>query len=414
MSLSLVGISPTKDRRLYPLHRQCSRTWHSEVSSNVEAHTSDSAGVFIFLDYVLNWRDVHLVNSAFDPTSFLFRLARGHDFGIFGHQEITNTSVLAPTERRKALQNSERQQDEVVGSESNRAPLYRTAIKASMVNPGQVSIRNLRARNGLRGKNIASTRPRYTSIQGQTREWDEIKSQGVIISGLFRERHSVQITPDDSALVLTLRETIEDLKKKEARMSRQIEKLGTKLIDRRGQAYKIFPNSVKSTFSLDQRSSKHTASTNSLSPSDRFSYQSSPSSSTSVRSDNRRSEGYKSESEQKHKSYQGAKERLPQDEAQVNQVLRKQLQAERELILALEEAVTDLQANVKELLSECDHWKQQSTQLQIRVDEYKDTIASHEANNRRFNAINDCQRTLSQRMQFFNKGHKKKRGFNCL
>ncbi|SCV48815.1 uncharacterized protein FFB14_10547 [Fusarium fujikuroi] len=200
---------------------------------------------------------------------------------------------------------------------------------------------------------------------------DEIKSQGVIISGLFRERHSVQITPDDSALVLTLRETIEDLKKKEARMSHPIEKLSTKLADRKPQTYTIFPNSLKSTSSLDQRSSRHTASTNSLSPSDRLSYQSIPSSSTSIRSESRRSQNYRSESEPKRISREAAKECLPQDESHVTQVLRKQLQAERELILALEEAVTDLEANVKELLSECDHWKQQSTQLQTKVDEYK-------------------------------------------
>ncbi|KAF5554457.1 kinesin [Fusarium napiforme] len=283
-------------------------------------------------------------------------------------------------------------------------------MKASIVNPGQVLMKDLRARNDSKGKNGTTMRPLYTSVRGQTREcdkpelkdlfeqWlvyatekiknesdkqqviksqllaakDEIKSQGVIVSGLLRERHSVHITPDDSALVLSLRETIEDMKKREASMSRQIERLRTRLADRKRPSYTTFPNSQRSTSNQSQSSSKHTASTNSLSPSDRLSYQSNPTSSSSIRSANERSQDYESESEQKRLSQQSAKKHQLQEQTQVTQVLRKQLKAERQLILALEEAVTDLEAHVKELLSECQHWKQKSAQLQTKVDECKD------------------------------------------
>ncbi|KAF5591000.1 kinesin motor domain protein [Fusarium subglutinans] len=329
------------------------------------------------------------IHSAFDPASFLLRLARGHDLDIFGLQDRKNTSALVPAERRKALQSSEEQQEEVVEPESNGATLYKTAMKASMVNPGQVLIKDLRTRNDFKDKRmryvVRPSRALYSisrqilttyhlnsdkrrsggdkvssELTDATRalaclrtftrcsltdkpelmelfdQWliyaaekignesekqkvmkaqlvaakDEIKSQGVIVSGLLRERHSVHITPDDSALVLSLRETIEDMKKREASMSRQNERLRTKLADRKRTSYSTFPSSQKSIHSQDQSSSKHTASTHSLSPSDRFSYQSIPTSSTTVHSENERSQGYESESEQKHKSRQAAKERL--------------------------------------------------------------------------------------------------------
>ncbi|KAF5624659.1 uncharacterized protein FTJAE_10252 [Fusarium tjaetaba] len=266
-------------------------------------------------------------------------------------------------------------------------------MKASIVNPGQVLIKDLRARNDSKDKpelkelfeqwlvyateKIKNESDKQQVIKSQLlAAKDEIKSQGVIVSGLLRERHSVHITPDDSALVLSLRETIEDMKKRETSMSRQIERLRTRLADRKRPSYTTFPNSTRSTSSQSQSSSKHTASTNSLSPSDRLSYQSNPTSSSSIRSANERSQGYESESEQKRLSHQSAKKHQLQEQSQVTQVLRKQLKAERQLILALEEAVTDLEAHVKELLSECQHWKQKSAQLQTKVDECKVRFAS--------------------------------------
>ncbi|EWG51594.1 hypothetical protein FVEG_10519 [Fusarium verticillioides 7600] len=103
-----------------------------------------------------------------------------------------------------------------------------------------------------------------------------------------------------------------------------------------------------------------------------MSYQSNPTSSSSIRSVTERSQGSESESEQKRLSRQSTKKHQLQEQSQVTQVLRKQLKAERQLILALEEAVTDLEAHVKELLSECQHWKQKSAQLQTKVDDYKE------------------------------------------
>lgn len=159
--------------------------------------------------------------------------------------------------------------------------------------------------------------------------------------------------------------------------------------------------------------------------------QSNPTSSSSIRSVTERSQGSESESEQKRLSRQSTKKHQLQEQSQVTQVLRKQLKAERQLILALEEAVTDLEAHVKELLSECQHWKQKSAQLQTKVDDYKGmdtalhwrlvlnkitsaTAGLHKVNTGNCNSVDNCQKTLSQRMQFFNKRRNTRSGFNCI
>ncbi|KAF5551363.1 kinesin [Fusarium mexicanum] len=429
--------------------------WSNERSSNADAHVSESTSFFTFLYYMQKWKDAHLesfaqpvddqplvhytsskagnelplitVHSAFDPASFLLRLARGHNLGIFGLQDRTNTSVLVTAERRKALQSSEGQQDEAVEPESSRATLYKTAMKASMVNPGQVLIKDLRTRNDFKDERMryAVSPPRAlysisrqllttyhlnsdkrrsggdkvsSDLTDATRalaclrtftrwsltdkpelmelfdQWliyaaekigneaekqkvmkaqlvaakDEIKSQGVIVSGLLRERHSVHITPDDSAL----------------------------------PGSKEFKTHCINTFPITIRQIVISVHSHLL---DLNTFR------------KRKESGLRIRIGTQHKSRQAAKEHLSQDQAQMTQVLRKQLKAERQLILASEEAVTDLEAHVKELLAECRHWKQQSTKLQTKVDEYKNTISLHKVDTGNCTAVDNCQKTLSQR-----------------
>ncbi|KAF5248258.1 hypothetical protein FANTH_6051 [Fusarium anthophilum] len=330
------------------------------------------------------------VHSAFDPASFLLRLARGRDFGIFGLQDRNNTSVLVPAEKRKALQSSEEQQDEAVEPESNRVTLYKTAMKASMVNPGQVLIKDLRTRNDFKDKRmryvVSPPRAMY-SISRQLLTTYPLNSDKRRSGG---DKVSSDLTDATRALACLRTFTRCSLTDKPELMELfdqwliyAAEKIGNESEKQKVMKAQLVAakDEIKSqgvivSGLLRERHSVH------ITPDD-----------TAL--------GYKSESEQKHKSRQAAKEHLSQDQAQVTQVLRKQLKAERQLISALEEAVTDLEAHVKELLAECRHWKQQSTKLQTKVDEYKNTIASHKVDAGNYSAVDNCQKTLSEPVEVY-------------
>lgn len=117
---------------------------------------------------------------------------------------------------------------------------------------------------------------------------------------------------------------------------------------------------------------------------------------------------------------------ITEDQEARIRTIEKHLNAERQLTQTLEEALTDLERQSKQVKSDCDSWKKRAQELEIEVRELKDRPAPEPQHDNRWSlqaveeerkkrqAAEAARRQLEERMNAINKGKKKKGSLNCF
>ncbi|UZP34292.1 hypothetical protein NXS19_002108 [Fusarium pseudograminearum] len=117
---------------------------------------------------------------------------------------------------------------------------------------------------------------------------------------------------------------------------------------------------------------------------------------------------------------------ITEDQEARIRTIEKHLTAERQLTQTLEEALTDLERQTKQVKADCDAWKKRAGELEAEVKELKDrpppepvqdnrwSLQAVEEERKKRQAAEAARRQLEERMNAINKGKKKKGSLNCF
>ncbi|KAL6920524.1 hypothetical protein FSST1_004550 [Fusarium sambucinum] len=117
---------------------------------------------------------------------------------------------------------------------------------------------------------------------------------------------------------------------------------------------------------------------------------------------------------------------ITEDQEARIRTIEKHLSAERQLTQTLEEALTDLERQTKQVKADCDAWKKRAGELEAEVKELKDrpppepvqdnrwSLQAVEEERKKRQAAEAARRQLEERMNAINKGKKKKGSLNCF
>ncbi|OBS27783.1 hypothetical protein FPOA_01726 [Fusarium poae] len=116
---------------------------------------------------------------------------------------------------------------------------------------------------------------------------------------------------------------------------------------------------------------------------------------------------------------------ITEDQEARIRTIEKHLTAERQLTQTLEEALTDLERQTKQVKADCDAWKKRAGELEAEVKELKErppepvqdnrwSLQAVEEERKKRQAAEAARRQLEERMNAINKGKKKKGSLNCF
>lgn len=117
---------------------------------------------------------------------------------------------------------------------------------------------------------------------------------------------------------------------------------------------------------------------------------------------------------------------ITEDQEARIRTIEKHLDAERQLTQTLEDALTDLEKQTKQVKSDCDAWKKRAQELESEVKELKDrpppepvqdnrwSVQAVEEERKKRQAAEAARRQLEERMNAISKSKKKKGSLNCF
>ncbi|KAM0428547.1 hypothetical protein ACHAPT_006907 [Fusarium lateritium] len=117
---------------------------------------------------------------------------------------------------------------------------------------------------------------------------------------------------------------------------------------------------------------------------------------------------------------------ITEDQEARIRTIEKHLDAERQLTQTLEDALTDLEKQTKQVKADCDAWKKRAQELETEVKELKDrpppepvqdnrwSVQAVEEERKKRQAAEAARRQLEERMNAISKSKKKKGSLNCF